>query len=246
MEEALQPVTSRKSEQYFAIGIATSLGLHLVLSALLLGTPGAGSPPPAVSYVDLAMVRPAPEMTAPAKVPTTPPPAQKDPVPAQEPTPPESAAEPPATPAVAAAPATPAPQAAQAAPKEQLPQTSMGLGMAMGYFSSLGNGESLNENTREYYLEMLQRINERWWMDQDVDKKGVGQVLVTITVGRNGDIVDARLLRSSGNQNYDKAVLKSLSAAGPLPPLPASYQQDFFMAPIRLVPPLNLMALGNG
>jgi protein TonB len=45
----------------------------------------------------------------------------------------------------------------------------------------------------------------------------------------------------SGNRRYDSEVRKALAAAGPLPPLPANYEGDFFAAPVQLVPPLNLM-----
>jgi periplasmic protein TonB len=190
-----------------------------------------------VTYVDLnAIQHPAP-LTAPP----------------QETTPPNIAQPqlPPATPeAPVSTPLPPQPETATARPvppqetkvEEQRSHTIMGLGLTKGYFKSLGEGESLRAGIKEYYLEMLQSINERWWIDQKIDKRRLAPVVINITVARNGDIVASRILRSSGHPLYDKAVLAALTAASPLPPLPADYDQDFFQAPIRLVPPLNLMA----
>jgi len=118
----------------------------------------------------------------------------------------------------------------------------MGLGLTKGYFKSLGEGETLRVDIKEYYLEMLQAINEKWWLDEKIDKRRVAPVIVTITIARSGELVNSVMTRSSGNRQYDKAVLEALAKASPLPPLPKSYDQDFFQAPIRLVPPLNLMA----
>ena len=118
----------------------------------------------------------------------------------------------------------------------------MGLGLTKGYFKTLGEGETLRAGVKEYYLDMLQVINEKWWMDQQIDKRHLAPVIINITLARNGMIVDSRILQGSGNSRYDKAVLAALTAASPLPPLPASFDGDFFQAPIRLIPPLNLMA----
>jgi periplasmic protein TonB len=167
---------------------------------------------------------------------------------------PPKVAQPQPTPQVAPAPVstpqTPQPEAATVRPappqeakvEEQRSHTLLGMGLTKGYFKSLGEGESLRAGIKGYYLEMLQSINERWWMDEKIDKRRLAPVVVNIIVARNGDIVDSKILRGSGNPLYDKAVLAALTAASPLPPLPADYDQDFFQAPIRLVPPLNLMA----
>lgn len=100
----------------------------------------------------------------------------------------------------------------------------------------------MRDDIRMYYFSLLQNINEKWWLDKNIDRKGIREVVMNIIVARNGEIVAKQLIRGSGNAAYDKAVLNALEAAGPLPPLPESYNGDFFQAPIRLVPPLNLLA----
>lgn len=238
MEEALQPETVQQttSNKKLILGLAASLLLHLTVAGILVGLPG-GSPAPApsVTYVDLnAPQRPAP-MTVPPK--------EAAPVPAPEPATP--ATQEPRQP-VQPREASPEPAAAQPAQpakvEEQRSRTILGLGLTKGYFKSIGEGETLRADIKGYYLDMLQVVNEKWWMDEQIDKRRVEPIVVSITVARNGELVNTVVVRSSGNRRYDKAVLEALAKASPLPPLPASYDGDFFQAPIRLVPPLNLMA----
>ena len=241
MEEALQPLDEAdhpiKPNTPFIMGIAASVILHLAFTALLLGLPGGGSPArQSITYVDLG--------AAPAPVPMTPP--AREAIPERDLLEPETPSIPEAPPAPqdAALPEQPEPlprqTAAQQEVSEERSSTILGLGLTKGYFKSLGDGETLRDDIKGYYLEMLQGINEKWWLDQD--QKQVNPIVVNITVARNGEIVGSDVVVSSGNPRYDRAVQRSLKAAGPLPPLPDSYHGDFFQAPIRLVPPLNLMA----
>jgi len=49
------------------------------------------------------------------------------------------------------------------------------------------------------------------------------------------------MMTSSGNPAYDRAMMRTLEASSPLPPLPESYRGDFFQAPLRFNVPLNLL-----
>ena len=230
--DAVEPI---KPNKYLVIGIAASITLHLICVFVLLTLPpGSRTPTPSVTYVDLgATQHPAPTTAPPreATPPTPVPEAQTPPVPESPP----QARQPQTSPAQ-----SPATQETRV--EEQRSHTVMGLGLTKGYFRSLGEGETLRVGIKGYYLEMLQGINEKWWIDQELDKRHLAPVVINLTVARNGEIVDTVIMRGSGNSRYDKAVLKALAAASPLPPLPPSYEGDFFQAPIRLVPPLNLMA----
>jgi periplasmic protein TonB len=239
MEDTLQPpgvAQHMLPNNYLGIGIAASVILHLACVVVLLGLPsGTRGPSPSVTYVDLNVAqRPAP-MTTPAKE-TPPAKAAQEPL---SPPPPESR---PQTQQSEALPAQMAPALEPTKVEEQLPLSTMGMGLTKGYFQSIGNGETLNVAIKGYYLEMLQGINEKWWIDQKIDKRHLAPVVVNITVARNGEVIGCEIMRGSGSKRYDKAVLAALSAASPLPPLPAQYVGDSFQAPIRLVPPLNLMA----
>ena len=238
MEETLLPLEADqpiKLDKYLVVGVAGSFILHLVCALVLLGLPtGPQAPSPSVTYIDLsAMQHPAPMTTTPKETA----PAEVAPEPQSPPVPetPPQAQQPQAAPAQPAAPQ-------ETKVEEQRSHTIMGLGLTKGYFKSMGEGETLREGVKGYYLEMLQVINEKWWIDQQIDKRHLAPVIINITIARSGEIIDCKIMRSSGNGRYDKAVLASLAAAGPLPPLPPSYDGASFQAPIRLVPPLNLMA----
>lgn len=239
MEHALQPLEEDQNTRptnYFALGIAASVILHLVCTVILIGLPVGSQTTQSVTYVDLSTIQqptpmPAPQTEAPVE------PVAPEP---QTPVVPET----PIVPPEEIEPSTAVQQQPVAPPEpvaEQLSQTSLGLGLTKGYFKSLGSGETLREDIKDYYLEMLQGVNEKWWLDPKLDKRG-STIVVNITVARNGEIVESKILAGSGDNRYDRAVLAALAAASPLPPLPITYNGEFFQAPIRLVPPLNLMA----
>lgn len=239
MEHALQPLEEEQntgSSNYFALGIAASVILHLVCTVVLMSLPAGSQTTQSVTYVDLSTIQqptpmPAPQTKAPLE------PVAPEP---ETPVIPET----PIAPPEEIEPSTDVQQQPVAPPEpvaEQLSQTSLGLGLTKGYFKSLGSGETLREDIKDYYLEMLQGVNEKWWLDPKLDKRG-STIVVNITVARNGEIVASQILTGSGDNRYDRAVLAALAAASPLPPLPITYNGEFFQAPIRLVPPLNLMA----
>lgn len=241
MEQALQPLEplenpGSRSTRNFALGLAASLALHLVGTVILFSLPQGPESTSSVTYVDLGTVQAPAPVTAPVEQ------AAPQPVaPQEEPAPlPETPVveEPAAQETTASLQQAAAAQEAVAA--EQKPQTTLGIGLTKGFFESLGSGETLREEIKDYYLEMLQKINEKWWLDPQLQARQ-RPVVVNITVARTGELVDSSILVSSGDRRYDRAVLAAVAAAGPLPPLPHSYELDFFQAPVRLVPPLYLM-----
>lgn len=248
MEETMQPqeAVQQKSTNILAAGIAVSISLHLIAATLLVALPNGSSTNPPISYIDLKMLEPPPATTAPvqsALKPATPQPVATSPVPENEvatnssaqPVPPQTMQ--PQQPQVPEQPAL-----KQGARVVEPAHSTLGMGLTKGYFKSLGDGETLREGVKGYYLEMLQGINEKWWVDQQLDKRRVDPLVVNLVIARNGDIVGSQVLRSSGNPRYDREVVAKLYAAGPFQPLPESYEGEYFEAPIRLVPPLNLLA----
>lgn len=124
---------------------------------------------------------------------------------------------------------------------EAMQKFSFGLGLVNGHFGTIADGKTLRDDMREYYLSMLRTINEKWWVDGS-KYQGIGGAIINIVIARNGEIVRANMLQSSGNPAYDRAMLKSLEDASPVPPLPADFNGAYFMAPIRFNPPLNLLS----
>lgn len=118
---------------------------------------------------------------------------------------------------------------------------SLGLSITSGYFGAIGEGETLRDDIRVYYFEMLRRINAKWWLNRDNRMAGINRAVFYLVIARDGTIVDRMLMTSSGNPAYDRAMMRTLDASSPLPPLPESYQGDFFQAPLRFNVPLNLL-----
>lgn len=239
MDETIQELQTSVQTQtqgnFFGKMLMMSFLLHLAVSAYFLFSKYQGTAGRSMTYLDLSMTAPATSDTPKTET-DVPAPSTQQPIPL---------------------PPTDLPTTSEfdklqndlqqnlesvGTKQETVQQASLGLGITRGFFRSLAEGETLRDDIRMYYFSMLQNINEKWWIDKNIDRKGIREVVMNIIVARNGEIVAKQLIRGSGNAAYDKEVLKALEAAGPLPPLPESYNGDFFQAPIRLVPPLNLLA----
>ena len=127
---------------------------------------------------------------------------------------------------------------------ELLAQSSLGLGLSLGYFSSLAEGRTLRDDIKQYYFALLRKVNEQWWLT------GAGSIrtpripIITVVLARNGDLVERFIEQGSGDQEYDKKILQAVDAAAPFLPLPPTFQDAFFAVPIRMVAPLNLLLPG--
>jgi periplasmic protein TonB len=124
---------------------------------------------------------------------------------------------------------------------EAVQGASLGLSITSGYFGAIGEGETLRDDIREYYFEMLRRINAKWWLNRENQQGGRNRAVFYLVIARDGTIVDRMMMTSSGNPAYDRAMMRTLEASSPLPPLPESYRGDFFQAPLRFNVPLNLL-----
>lgn len=66
-----------------------------------------------------------------------------------------------------------------------------------------------------------------------------GEVLVAITISRNGQFSDIRLIRSSDAELLDQAALDTVRRLGHFLPLPADYSEDSWVVSVPLVYRLN-------
>jgi len=223
----------RKSVDIFVCMLVISVLLHVAMSSLLLFPGRLAGQARQPLYVDLA--------TIPAEIP------------AEKATPPEEAATP-------AEPATVPPEPLSAAQNlqqqvestlqkgadspETLHESAIGIGMMSGYFGSFAEGETLRDDVRLYYFALMRRINEVWWQNNAVNPALGSGAALNLVVNRDGKVVACEILQSSGNREHDQALLASVKRAEPMPPLPGSYPRPTFNAPIRFVPPLQLMLPG--
>ncbi|BDV43285.1 TonB-dependent receptor [Geotalea uraniireducens] len=117
------------------------------------------------------------------------------------------------------------------------------LGLSRGYFQTIGDGTTLRNDIRDYYMRMLQQINERWWENGTPSSGSAkGEIFLTVTLNRSGEILGINLLQGSGNIDYDRKIIDAVRRASPLPPVPDGYRGEFFQAPLRLVAPLGLLS----
>ena len=235
------PPPAGKRVSLFSRMLLVSLALHLVASLFALSPRGSSFKGEVINYVDLKQVSlphppavapppaqpaaPAPDMAEPAEQPPQAPPPEPEPLSGMERLQQEMQKN----------------LADAAANQEVLEQNSLGFGLSSGHFSSIAEGETLKGDIREYYFLMLRAINEKWWLSQPGQYRGVRDAIVNIVVARDGTVVMKQFFRGSGNRDFDKSILQAMEAASPLPPLPASYWQDFFEAPLRFVAPLQLL-----
>ena len=223
-------ISRTASGNFFGWMMVISILFHLAAGGFFL-TRNGGPGFPQVDYIDLSML-PQQVSSPPAEssVPKEPTPSATEQTPAKD-TVPVKESEP-----VAEEPPVPSRSS------EQLQQNSIALGMNFGFFRSFAEGESLRHEIREYYLTMLQKINESWWLIGGADPRGVRQdASIIVRIGRNGEVLERKLLRGSGNAAYDRTVMRALEVAAPFPPLPETYPGFYFEAPLRLVVPSGLM-----
>jgi TonB family protein len=116
--------------------------------------------------------------------------------------------------------------------------------MFSGRFESFAEGVTLKDEIREYYFTLMRRINEVWWTSGLSGTNVTSTAAVNLMISREGKLLVCELLQSSGNPDQDRALVSAVKAAEPLPPLPRSYLQPTFSAPIRFMPPLRLMLPG--
>lgn len=218
--------------------LGASIALHLVSVLLVAYVWTAPSGSEKISYLEMRDLVPAPLDSPPAVL--------SAPVKIQEPvrlTEPVVAPLPAAVPQPANLP-EPEDTASEPAVNEDIRTTPLGLGMAYGFVSSLGDGSTLREDIRDYYLVLVEKINRIWWERAAALSNAINQDgIVFITIQRDGTLLGRMIRRGTGSAEVDQALLESIDKAAPLPPLPDSYTQQVFSAPLKITAPSRLLGI---
>lgn len=128
----------------------------------------------------------------------------------------------------------------------ELASTPLGLGMTHGFFSGLADGRTLREDIRNYYFELVEKINREWWDSASLLKEPLRRDgIFELSIQPDGTIQTVRILQGTGSRETDQLVLEIVSNASPLPPLPQSYDRGLFRAPLRIKAPSILFRLTN-
>jgi protein TonB len=93
---------------------------------------------------------------------------------------------------------------------------------------------SASHHAKEAYLWQVIRKFSQYLPDLRAKNEG-GTVVLRFVIARDGRLVDASIVRSSGVMALDRGMLESLRAASPYPPLPADVpgSQVEFVQPIQ-------------
>ncbi len=225
-------ITLRKRWMGYALVI--SLMLHLLAVAFIIAAGGAIRNRPIINGILVENIALAPAISRIKPV---------EPLPA--PTPPETAPPSDASPdeeTLQASPAaqTPSPENGSKGIKE-LMTTPLGLGMTYGYVSSLAEGRTLREDIRGYYFELVEKINREWWKRADGLKEPIRRDgIIELYVRPDGTVDSLRMNQGTGSWEADQVLQDVIKAVSPLPPLPASFNQKMFLAPLRIKAPSYL------
>src|SRR5262249_38198726 len=75
-----------------------------------------------------------------------------------------------------------------------------------------------------YYLRQLQAKTGGRWARPRGARAGGGRGVVVFEIGREGQIKEPSVERSSGNAIYDRSALRAVMEASPFPPLPTEFR----------------------
>jgi len=113
-----------------------------------------------------------------------------------------------------------------AEPPAAAPARSPGLSLGEPAIGSAGvTGLEGGDFPYTIYIErMLDLIGKRWFRP---DIGGAPKTQIYFVIQRDGSVGDARVETSSGSSVFDRAALRAVVEASPLPPLPFAYQGTY-------------------
>jgi len=88
---------------------------------------------------------------------------------------------------------------------------------------------------KAYFVIIRDRINENWFYPEGFNRKGVS-VIVSIRIGRNGELLENRVEKTSGNRQFDLSLLHAVKKSAPFPPLPVDFEGEFLETGLRFCP----------
>lgn len=222
---------SRKRWMWCALAI--SLMLHLLTVVCIIAAGSAIKNTPDISAILIENIAPTPAISRP--------PTEALPVAASTETEPQSYAPQVESP-LQAPPAAPPSNKEMVDVGENGPMTTpLGLGLTYGRVSSLAEGNSLREDIRGYYFELVEKINREWWKRAAVLKEPIRRDgIIELYLRPDGSIDSQSVYQGTGSREADKVIQEAIEAASPLPPLPASFDRKLFLAPLRIKAPAFL------
>jgi protein TonB len=94
---------------------------------------------------------------------------------------------------------------------------------------------SAHQAQQDYLLQIVRRLSQARFTPATREERERGLVVVRLTIGRDGRLVDVGLVRPSGSPALDRGVIDTIRKASPFAPLPAELAADShtFIVPIN-------------
>ncbi len=89
--------------------------------------------------------------------------------------------------------------------------------------ASLAGGAENGITIHLYRMEIYDLIKSHWSLPA-LDDENLAAV-IELSVKSNGTIIKTRMTQSSGNERFDRSVLKAIKLSDPLPPFPEGYRK---------------------
>jgi protein TonB len=203
------------------------------LSASDLASLAPPPPQPTLEQILPPLEAPPPPLAAPELAAIAPPPAPK-------PAEPKPALAKPAVPAPKPASQAPLrqPVAAAAAAREHGPNLSHGtVRAAPAQPPSAVSDERRREAREDYLREVIRRLSQFRFSRSAGETSEQGLVVARLTVARDGRLLEAMLVRSSGFPDLDSGVMETIRRAAPFAPLPPDIAPEryTFILPVNYV-----------
>ena len=90
-------------------------------------------------------------------------------------------------------------------------------------FKKNNNITDKNIDFMPYMRELQRTIKMNWVPPKGTESK---HVIVYMIIAKNGELISARIHKSSGSSRYDSAALEAVKLTAPFRPLPPEYNQD--------------------
>jgi TonB family protein len=101
-------------------------------------------------------------------------------------------------------------------------QGGISSGVSIGPIGVGGTGGEAYAN----YMQAIQSIYDHAWIDPDEVTDQALNVLATVVIGRNGQVINYQITRRSGNTALDKSVERALRSVTQVPPFPEGAKEN--------------------
>jgi len=95
--------------------------------------------------------------------------------------------------------------------------------------------ESLQLKHKAYFSLIRDHVQENWIYPETFDNEKIS-VIVSIRIGRDGELIKSWVEKGSGNRQFDDSLLKAVQKASPFPPLPEDFTEDMLETGLRFCP----------